>query len=205
MSITALIAMAGIGAYARDKAIVLPVALPATVTEDKRNISGLIGRAGLLTAIEDRGIDVLSPGMTLVMKEETGLDFADPQIWDKERLQLIAKRWKVRYVAGVSVLELKSEEGTIKTAQGVPPPPGGTLETTIKLVGTLWDDKNNKFIFDHKEFTQTYSVGRPGPSDRQVESEQLQAISKASAKVFAEYLDKLPKVKRPAPKKGGGG
>lgn len=203
MSLTALIAMAAMGAYAPDKAIVLPVAVPETVAQSRRNISSLMGRAGLLTAIEDRGIHVLSAGMTMVMKEETGLDYTDPQIWGKENYQLIAKRWKARYVVAVRVTELKSVEGAVKTTGG-PPPPGGVLDTTIKLVGNLWDDKSGKFIFENKEFTDTYSVGRPGPSEQQVETEQLSAISKGTAKIFAEYLDKLPKVKRPAPKKGGG-
>lgn len=193
----------------KDNAVVLPVFVNETIADKtERALYKLLGRAALLKAFKERGITVLSEGMTIVMKEETDLDFADPSIWGGERFQLMANRWNARYVAGVQVIALEHTE-TAAGTQGGPPAPGVKLNTTIKLEGSLWDNKSKKFLFEKKPFEETYSVGRPGPSDQQIIDEKRQAVYKAGEKIFAEYLGKLPKVKLPPEKptksKGGGG
>jgi hypothetical protein len=190
----------------KDTAIVLPVSVPAEMESKEQSLQALLARGALLKAFEERGISVLTSGMTLVTKEETGLNFADPEIWDTERYQLIANRWGARYVASLKVTSVVAEERQIDT-KGGPPAPGMQLVTTVKSIANLWDNKSKKYITENKEFEESFTVGRPGPSEQQIVDEKRSAIGKQASKVFAEYLGKLPKVKIPPakPGKGGGG
>jgi len=189
---------------AKDTAIILPVHAPASFGEKAdQNLHSLLGRASLTKAFEERGISVLSMAMTTVIKNETGLDFADTSIWDKERFQVMANRWNARYIAAVKLTKLEQEEKPIVSPQGVPAP-GVTLNTTLTLTASLWDNKDKKFIEEDKEYTKTYSVGRPGPSEEQLINEKREATMKLAATVFEPYLSKFPKVKKPAGKGGGG-
>lgn len=203
MMVSALALMMAAAPF-KDTAVVLPVAIPDSIEAKERSFQALLGRAALVKAFEERGISVLTAGMTIVTKNETGLDFADPAIWDTERFQVIANRWSARYVAAIKVTSLESEEKAVGVAGG-PPAPGMQLVTTIKMVANLWDNKTKKYITENKEFEGSFSVGRPGPSEQQIIDERRQAIIKESEKVFAEYLGKFRKIKLPEPKGGKGG
>lgn len=205
--LTALAAFAAISPPVtfKDTAIVLPVSIPAEgMSKEEQALGPLLARASLLKAFQERGITVLSAGMMIVTRSETDLDFNDPTIWGTERYQLIANRWNARYVASIKVDSISYTETAVGAAGG-PPAPGMTLNTTIKMVANLWDNKSKKYISENKDYEETFSVGRPGPSEKQIADEKRQAIIKASEKVFADYLGKLKKVKLPDEKKGKGG
>jgi hypothetical protein len=56
----------------------------------------------------------------------------------------------------------------------------------------MFDSKTGKFVFENKEQVLSLRVGRPGPSDEQVQSERLRAVMEASKALFKDFLKKLP-------------
>ncbi len=189
-------------APAKDWVMLLPVAVPASIPEEKRGLESLLARAVMLDPFLDRGIDVLSPAMTMVSKDESGLNLDDPKFWTHDNFVTLAKRWKVRYVASLEIVSVESAESPIPP-KGNQPSPGNQLDSTVKMTVNLFDNKVGKYILESKAVEETISSPLPH-ADEEKEKAQRAAMMKAASKSMASYLEKLPKVKRKPPAKKGG-
>jgi hypothetical protein len=189
-------------APAKDWVMLLPIAVPVTIPQEKRSLESLLARAAMLDPFLDRGIDILSPAMTMVSKDESGLDLDDPKFWTHDNFVTLAKRWKVRYVASVEITSFEFAESPIPPKNNQASP-GNQLDATVKLTVNLFDNKMGKYIFENKTLAETASSPLPHADDEK-EKAQRSAMMKATSRCMAPYLEKLPKVKRKAaPRKDG--
>lgn len=172
--------------------VLLPVALKPELTDSEAGKLPLFARGSVLAAFEERNILGVSPVQMQVTEREMNLKLADSGGWTVELFKKLATRWKARYVATVTVASLESKEGPVQGVPPSPPPPGAQLTTVVKVVASLYDAKTGKFILENKELEISNRVGRPGPSNEQVESERLRAVSEASKQVFKDWLKKQP-------------
>lgn len=176
----------------RDWLLLLPVQFKTEMNEDEMKPVRLLIRGQTVNDWEAKGIPTISPVQMSLTEKDLGLKLDDLEGWDKGVIDKLIEHWKPRYVALIVVDQLESREGAISTPPGTPPPPGGVLITDAKVSGWLWDVKTNNFIFEKQEGKAQLKVGRPGPSQEQVNTQNLKAALEASRNVFKEFLKKLP-------------
>lgn len=182
----------------------LPVKIKPEVTDAEAARLPLIARGAIISAFDERNMPVVSPVQMQVTEREMNIKLAEDGAWTKELFKKLSARWKARYVATITVLQLESKEGPIDGVPPTPPPPGAQLTTSIKLVGSMFDSQTGKYVFENREHALSVKVGRPGPSDEQVQSERMRAVIEASKGLFKDFLKKLP-LKPPARGIGAGG
>ncbi|MEQ1823496.1 MAG: hypothetical protein ABL949_13380 [Fimbriimonadaceae bacterium] len=188
--------------------LVLPVAFSAEMNEDSAKINRLLARGGLLKAFEERSINVLTSAMTDAYAAQNNVDVASPANWTKDRFVAMGKQLKPTYIATINVLKVQTEEGTIQTASGAIAP-GTQLATTVTFEVNLFEVRSGKFIFEKSSASYKRTVGRPGPSDKQVTQEIQTALIEGAAKGFEPFLKKRALVKpknakKPVPDSSGG-
>lgn len=176
----------------RDWLLLLPVQFRAELNEDEVKSVRLLMRGQTVNDWETKGISTVSPVQMSLSEKDLGRKLEDLKGWDKDVIDKLIDRWKPRYVALLVVDQLESREGAVSTPPVTPPPPGGVLITDAKVSGWLWDVKTQKFVFEKLEGKAQLQVGRPGPSQEQVNTQNLKAVLEASRNVFKEFLKKLP-------------
>lgn len=186
----------------RDWLMLLPVQVKAELAAEEASTLRLLIRGQTVSEFEKKGIPTVSPAQMSLTEQELKVKLEALDGWDTEVIDKLVERWKPRYVAVVIIKELKSTEGAVSTPPGSPPPPGGVLITDAHLVGSLWDVKNKKFVFECVDSEVQLKMGRPGPSERQVTEQNTKAVMEASKNLFKEFLKKLP---TPPPTIGIGG
>lgn len=188
----------------RDWLFLFPVRIEGEVLDREQVLLPLLARGAIIGPFEERNMPSISPVQMQVTEREWNLKLADDTQWTPEMFAKLAERWKSRYFATVRVVSLESVEGAVEGLPPVPPPPGGQLTTTAKIVGSLWDATTKKFIFEKREHVEVLKVGRPGPSDSQVSSERSRAVVEACKNLFKDFLKKFP-LKPPSVGIGAGG
>ncbi len=188
----------------RDWLFLFPVSVGGEVLDREQVLLPLLARGAIIGGFEERNMPAISPVQMQVTEREWNVKLGDEGQWTPETFAKLAERWKARYFAIVKVVSIESVEGPIEGLPPVPPPPGGQLTTTAKIVGSLWDATTKKFVFEKREHTETLKVGRPGPSDTQVSSERSRAIVEACKNLFKDFLKKFP-LKPPSVGIGAGG
>ena len=170
----------------------LPVKIKPEVTDAEAAKLPLIARGAVIAAFDERDMPVVSPVQMQVTEREMNIKLADEGGWTSELYKKLGARWKSRYIGAITVVQLESVEGPVQGVPPNPPPPGAQITTNVKLVGSMFDSKTGKFVFENKEQVLSLRVGRPGPSDEQVQSERLRAVMEASKALFKDFLKKLP-------------
>lgn len=182
----------------------MPVSVKAEVSDDEMKSLPLLARASVISAFEERDILSVSPVQMQVTEREMDLKLDDEKLWTPEFFEKLTARWKSRYIATVRLVSIETKEGRVEGLPPTPPPPGGQLNTTAKVEGSLYDTKEKKFIFENQESVASLKVGRPGPGEKQVNSERLRSVMEACRGLFKEFLSKFPK-KKPSVGLGAGG
>jgi len=177
----------------RDWLLFMPVQFlaQANLKNEEMKTLRLVLRGQTVNDFEAKGIATISPVQIKLSETQHGFDLEKVAGWDKGIIDKLVERWTPRYVAMVMIEKLESVEGGV-TGGGVPPPPGGSLLTTAVVKGWLFDTKTSKYIIDGVEKKVELRQGRPGPSQKQVDEQNLKAAMDATRAIFKDFLKKLP-------------
>ncbi len=189
----------------RDWLFLLPVKIQAELNEEDTKLMSLLARGLVIKGFDDKDLPTVSSTQMVITERELSVDLAADGGWTSELFTKLHDRWKMRYLATLTVVQLDTKEGAVDVPPGSPPPPGGTLITTAKVVGSLFDYKTGKFIFENKESVVTHKVGRPGPWEQQIKDERSRALMESVQGLFKKFLSKLPAKKPRVGVNAGGG
>jgi hypothetical protein len=188
----------------KDWLFLLPAKVRAEVTDDEAKLLSTLTRAYLVKAFDEKNIPIVSPVQMAVTERELHVNLAEDGGWTMDLYNKLHDRWGMRYLSTIAIVESSSTEGPVSVPPGSPPPPGGQLTTTVKIIGSLYDFKTRKYIFENKEALHTSKMGRPGPFEQQVTEEKTKALQSALKELFKPFLSKLPN-KPPSVGLGAGG
>lgn len=178
----------------RDWLLFMPVQAlaEANLKSEELKTLRLVLRGQTVNQFEEKGIATISPVQIKLSETQHGFDLEKIAGWDKGVIDRLVERWTPRYVALVTIQKLESVEGSAVSG-GVPPPPGGSLTTTAIVRGSLYDTKTAKYVIEDVEKKVVLKQGRPGPSQKQVDDQNLKAAMEATSAIFKDFLKKLPK------------
>jgi hypothetical protein len=197
ISLGFLLATQTIGRQPKPKPVadvmIMPVYAGSEVMiEDRSSLAKLV-RGSTLVIFQERRFDTVSPALIEATARQLNFDsYPDPELWTKDVFSKFSLFSRTRFVCGVQILSVGSEE----RAPADPRMPGMTLVSTAKVKVWLYDDKEVKLVLDGVESTGEVVAGRPGPSQSQVTSQAFSAATKAVRNVLEPALKKFPVVKK---------
>lgn len=188
--------------------LILPMAFGVEMSADSMKLNALLARAGLLKAFEERSVNVLTSAMSDSYGKQHKLAIEDPVNWTRENFIAMGKQLRPSLIASIKLVNIESVEGNVAGANGVIAP-GSQLTTTATFEVSLFDVRSGKYILEKSKASNKRTVGRPGPSERQLAQEQNSVILEGAATGFEGFLKKRPlvkpkKAKSPVPDSSGG-
>ncbi len=170
----------------------LPVKIQPEMDEENAKLMSLLSRGIAVRAFDEKDIPIISPVQMQITERDLHVNLAEDGGWTMDLYNKLWDRWTMRYLSTLTVVEMSSKEGLVSVPPGSPPPPGGTLTTTVRVVGSLYDFKQRKYIFENKESKVELKTGRPGPMDQQITDERNKALMQAIRSLYKPFLSKLP-------------
>ncbi len=191
--------------YAKKEIVLLmPVRVDAKVSDTMAEQLPLFVRAASYKGFQERNFASISPVQLKVSEDELNTKLSDDVNWNPGMFDKLGERWKARYIATIAIVSIESGQGAVEGTAGGPPPPGGQLNTTIKMVGSLYDHKTKKFVFEKREISVSRKVGMPGPDAKQPQAEMISAVMDGTNDLFRSFWIKYRKVERGLYDRGGG-
>jgi hypothetical protein len=197
MSLGFMLATQTIGKQPRPKSVadvmIMPVFAGSEVQIDDASSLAKLVRGSTLVVFQERRFDTVSPALIEATARQLSFDsYRDPELWTKDVFGKFSLFGRSRFVCGVQILSVGSEE----RAPADPRMPGMTLVSTAKVKVWLYDDKEVKMVLDGVESTGEVTAGRPGPSQSQITSQAFSAATKAVRSALEPALKKFPVVKK---------